>query len=113
MGKPRLPDSVRAVARRRHLGLRAERACPDWLERFVLSHDKRHPKETGAGEVRRFLPRLATEGRVSASTQTVALCAPLFLYRDVLRVDPPHVEGVERAQRPARRPSRFGINSEG
>jgi integrase len=61
----------------------------------------------GADEVRQFLSHLAVEGRVSASTQNVALCALLFLYRDVLRVGLPDVEGVERAKRPARLPAVF------
>jgi hypothetical protein len=38
----------------------------------------------GADEIRQFLSHLAVEGGVSASTQNVALCALLFLYRDVL-----------------------------
>ena len=46
-------------------------------------------------------------GRVSASTQNQALCALLFLYRDVLQVDLPYVEGIERAKRPARVPVVF------
>lgn len=35
------------------------------------------------------------------------MCALLFLYRDVLRVDLPYVEGIERAKRPARVPVVF------
>ena len=56
----------------------------------------------GAEEIRLFLAHLAVEGKVAASTQNVALCALLFLYRNVLQVDLPYVEGIERARRPAR-----------
>jgi len=38
-------------------------------------------------EISRFLSSLAVDGRVSAATQTQALSAILFLYRDVLRHD--------------------------
>ena len=61
----------------------------------------------GAEEIRLFLCHLAVEGRVAASTQNVALCALLFLYRDVLLVELPYVEGIERAKRPARVPVVF------
>src|SRR5215213_608882 len=102
MQKPKLLDRVHTVARLRHLSLGTERAYSDWIRRFILFHRKRHPEEMGAQEIRLFLSHLAVEGKVAASTQNVALCALLFLYRDVLRVDPPYVEGIERAKRPAR-----------
>jgi integrase len=107
MEKPKLLDSVRAAARLRHLSLRTESAYSGWIKRFILFHKKRHPAEMGVEEVRQFLAHLAVEGRVSASTQNVALCALLFLYRDVLRVELPYIEGIERAKRPARLPAVF------
>ena len=61
----------------------------------------------GVEQIRQFLSRLAVEGRVSASTQNQALCALLFLYRDVLGVELPYVEGIERAERPVRVPVVF------
>jgi integron integrase len=107
MNKPKLLDQVRSAARLRHLSLRTEEAYSDWIKRFILFHGKRHPSEMGAGEIRQFLSHLAVAGRVSASTQNQALCALLFLYRDVLKVDLPYVEGLERAKRPARVPVVF------
>ena len=107
MHKPRLLDRVRAVARVRHLSLRTEQAYSDWIRRFILFHHKRHPEEMGAEEIRLFLSHLAVEGRVSASTQNVALCALLFLYRDVLGMELPYVEGIMRAKRPTRVPVVF------
>jgi integron integrase len=58
----------------------------------------------GAPEVRQYLSHLATDGDAAASTQNVALSALLLLYRDVLQVDLPLIEGVERAKRPRRVP---------
>ena len=52
------------------------------------------PKATG------FLNHLAVQRRVSASTQNQALCALVFLYRRVLGLEMPHLEGLERARRP-------------
>jgi integrase len=107
MDKPKLLDRVHSVARLRHLSLGTERAYSDWIKRFILFHRKRHPEQMGAEEIRQFLSHLAVEGKVAASTQNVALCALLFLYRDVLQVDLPYVEGITRAKRPVRVPVVF------
>src|SRR5919205_4572144 len=107
MSKPRLLDRVHSVARMRHLSLGTERAYSDWVRRFILFHRKRHPYEMGADEIRQFLSHLAVEGKVAASTQNVALCALLFLYRDVLSVELPYVEGIQRAKLPSRVPVVF------
>jgi len=58
----------------------------------------------GAPEVTRFLTALAVEGRVATSTQNQALSALLFLYREVLEVDLPWLDGIVRACRPERLP---------
>jgi integron integrase len=58
----------------------------------------------GGPEVTAFLTSLAVDGRVAASTQNQALSALLFLYRDVLGVDLPWLDGIVRAKRPARLP---------
>jgi len=47
---------------------------------------------------------LAVERKVAASTQNVALCALLFLYRRVLKINLPDIDEIERARRPARLP---------
>ncbi len=52
----------------------------------------------------RFLSWLAVEVGVSASTQNQALNALLFLYREVLDLDFPALEGVVRAKVPRRLP---------
>ena len=107
MGQPKHLDRVRSVARLRHLSLSTKRTYSDWLRRYILFHRKCHPSEMGADDIRQFLTHLAVAGRVSASTQNQALCALLFLYRDVLGVELPYVEGIERAKRPARVPVVF------
>src|SRR3989454_3970428 len=44
------------------------------------------------------------EGNVAASTQNQALSALLFMYRDVLEVELPWLDGIVRAKRPQRLP---------
>jgi integron integrase len=101
---PRLLDRVHEIIRRKHYSIRTEQAYVDWIKRFILYHDKRHPTELGATEVEAFLTWLAVERDVAASTQNQAQCALLFLYREVLGVDLPWLDDVERAKRPIKLP---------
>jgi len=64
----------------------------------------RHPTELGNGGVAAFLTWLADQRQVSASTQTQAASALLFLYRDVLGRDLGQLDGVLRARQPHRLP---------
>lgn len=102
--KPRLLERVRDHIRVKHYSIRTEEAYVQAIKRFILFHHKRHPKEMGADEIRQYLTHLATEGRVSASTQNQALSALLFLYREVLGIDLPFIDGIEKAKRPVRVP---------
>ena len=81
---PRLLDRVRAGLRARHYSVRTERAYVGWIRRYVLFHGKRHPDTLGEAEIAAYLSSLASESRVSASTQNQALSALLFLYQQVL-----------------------------
>jgi integron integrase len=102
--RTRLFDEVRRKLRLKHYSLSTERVYVQWMRRFIVANDRRHPREMGGEEVERFLSRLATVGDVSASTQNQALSALLFLYRDVLGAELPWMENVVRAKRPRRLP---------
>jgi len=102
--KPRLLDQVREKIRLKHYSIRTEQAYVDWIKRFILFHDKRHPENMGKEDVEKFLTHLAVERHVAASTQNQALSAILFLYQEVLGHELPWLDGVERAKRPARLP---------
>ncbi len=99
MPAPKLLDQVRERIRVKHYSLRTEDAYLHWIRRFIFFHGKRHPREMGGPEVEAFLSHLATEGRVASSTQNQALSALLFLYREVLEVELPWLDGVVRAKR--------------
>jgi len=103
-GSPKLLDRVRTAMRMRHMSGRTEEAYVSWIRRYIVFHGRRHPAELGAEEVTRFLSMLAETRRVSASTQNQALSALLFLYRHVLGVDLPWLEGLVHAKRPAHVP---------
>ena len=91
--KPRLLDRVRSAVRIRHYSRRTEEAYVAWILRYIRFHHKRQPAEMGAPELTRFLSSLAIEGKVAASTQNQALCALLFLYRQLLDLEVPWLQG--------------------
>jgi integron integrase len=101
---PRLLDRVREALRVRHRSRRTESAYLLWIRRFILFHGKRHPDEMGEREVSEFLSHLAIDRHVSPPTQNQALCAILFLYREVLRRELEWVGDVVRATAPKRLP---------
>lgn len=96
--QPKLLDRMRDAIRVRHYSLSTERTYLHWAKRFILFHNKRHPAEMGAPEVEAFLSDLAIQRNVSASTQNQAKHAILFLYRDVLGISLPWLDGITRAK---------------
>ncbi len=84
--KPRkLLDQVRDVMRTKHYAYRTEETYVQWIRRFILFHNKRHPRDMAEPEVEAFLTHLAVNRQVAASTQNQALSSLLFLYRYVLK----------------------------
>jgi integron integrase len=104
MEGPRLLDQLRLTIRRRHYSYRTEKAYVNWTRAFIRYHGLRHPRELGGEAVKAFLNHLANERRVSAATQSQALAAILFLYKQVLKINLPWIEGVDRARKPIRLP---------
>ncbi|MCL4504827.1 MAG: integron integrase [Chloroflexi bacterium] len=101
----RLLDQVSDAIRVKHYSIRTEEAYVGWIRRFILFHDKRHPKDMGGPEIEAFLTHLAVEDHVAASTQNQALSALLFLYRDVLRKELDYPIDAVRAKQPAHLPA--------
>jgi hypothetical protein len=77
---PKLLAQVRQAIRLRHYNPRTEESYVAWIRRYIRFYGLRHPRELGATDVTRFLASLAEAGRLSASSQTQALSALLFLY---------------------------------
>ena len=93
--------------RLRHLAYSTEQSYVGTIRRFIYFHERKHPAKLGAVEIRAYLTHLAVEGNVAASTQNAAFAALLFLYRDVLKIDLPQIQDVERARTPKRLPTVF------
>ncbi len=99
-----LEDVTRAIEAK-HYSKKTVQAYTRWIRRFILFHDKRHPKDMGGPEVSRFLSYLATDRKVAASTQNQALSAILFLYKEVLDIELPWMDDIVRAKQPVRVPT--------
>lgn len=101
----KLLDQARDQLRIKHYSYRTEKTYLYWMRRYILFHNKRHPREMGEPEVRAFLVHLAVEEQVAASTQNQALSALLFLYRDVLQKEVSIDYGTLGAARPKHLPT--------
>ena len=103
--RPRkLLDHVRDVLRVNHYSVRTEEAYVGWIRRYILYHNKKHPREMGALEVELYLTHLAVGEKVSTNTQKQALNALVFLYHRVLQKPLGQFRDIERPKRPQRRP---------
>jgi len=99
----KLLDQVREVMRLKHYAYRTEETYVQWIRRYILFHNKRHPKEMGRPEIEAFLTDLAVNQQVAASTQNQALNAVLFLYHKVLGIEIVGINAV-RANQPRNLP---------
>ncbi len=102
----RLLDQLREAIRVKAYSIRTERTYTQWVRRYILFHNKTHPKDLGETHVTAFLTDLAVNQNVTASTQNQALSALLFLYKYVIQreLDPLTIQAV-RAKKPARLPT--------
>jgi integron integrase len=103
----KLLDQMRMELRYRHYSIRTEKSYIGWIRRFIHFHQKRHPGDMGDHEVKQFINWLASTRNVAASTQNQALCAVLFLYKNVMKRDMKWIENITWAKRPKRLPVVF------
>src|ERR1700686_737065 len=101
---PRLIARVRDKIRLKHYSIRTEHAYVDWIKRFIWFHGKQHPADLGPAEIESFLTDLAVARGVAAATQNQAKSALLFLYKEVLGIELPWLDRIEKAKTPARLP---------
>lgn len=103
--KPRLREQFRAVMRVNHYSIRTEKTYWYWIRYFLRFNQLRHPLDLGPKEVNIFLSWLASERKVAASTQNLALNAIVFLYARVLEQPLGDIGETVRAKRPPRLPA--------
>ena len=99
MAEEKLLDKVKTEIRTRHYSKRTEQAYAGWIKKFILFHNKKHPSEMGANEIRAYINNLATNHHVSSSTQNQALQGILFLYKNILKKDVGWINEIKRSAR--------------
>ena len=107
VSRPRLLNQVRDVIRCKHYSLRTEQTYIDWIRRYILFHNKQHPKYLAESHIEAFLTHLAVNRKVASSTQNQALCAIVFLYRDVLKMRLGEFSEIIWAKKPQKLPVVF------
>ena len=100
----RLIDQLRAAIRTRRYSFRTEQAYVSWAKRYIRFHGLVHPSKLEDRHIVSFLTHLATEEKISASTQNQALNALVFLYRHVLEQPIGDVSKTIRAKQRQRLP---------
>jgi integron integrase len=104
MAKYKLIQQVRQEIRRRNYSYRTEQSYVRWIIRFIKFCGIVHPLKIEPSEVERYLTYLANDRNVAASTQNQALCAIVFLYKQVLQQPLPMLENIQRAKKPQKLP---------
>jgi integron integrase len=105
LAEKKLLDQVADALRVKHYSYRTEQTYVDWIRRYILFHNKRHPSEMGETEVQAFIIYLATERNLSASSQNQALSAILFLYRHILQRELAFPHDIIRAEKAGHLPT--------
>ncbi|MDH5481195.1 MAG: phage integrase N-terminal SAM-like domain-containing protein [Nitrosomonas sp.] len=62
----------------RHYSLRTEDAYIQWIKRFILFYNKRHPGEMGEAEIKAFLTYLALDKKYCDSYTESCTCCHLI-----------------------------------
>ncbi|WP_082859285.1 integron integrase [Microbulbifer sp. Q7] len=99
----RFLDNLRLHMRDAGLAYTTERTYVHWIKRFILFHNKRHPKDMGVPEVEHFLTHLSEERDCSVGTQRIVLNALVYLFTRFLGIE---LKGLSfsKAKRPRRLP---------
>ncbi|MDD5674563.1 MAG: integron integrase [Chitinivibrionales bacterium] len=84
----------------RHYSIRTETAYITWVKRFLEFNNLKDPKELQAPQIKKYLDFLAEERNVASATQNQAINALVFLYTQVLKLDPGNFDDFNRAKKP-------------
>ncbi|MDH5326268.1 MAG: integron integrase [Gammaproteobacteria bacterium] len=84
MAKAHLLQQLREEIRLRHLNVKTENAYISWIKRFILFHDRKHPRDLGRNEIRAFISHITQEKKAPPDSHNQALAALVFLYKHVV-----------------------------
>lgn len=103
----RLLDTMRDVIRIKNYSIRTEMAYLNWVKRFIVYNNNRHPKELDSNDIKNYLTHLVVNQNVSPATQNQALNAIVFLYNHVLNIELGDFQNFQRAKKGRRLPHVF------
>ncbi|MFA0079880.1 integron integrase [Vibrio artabrorum] len=69
----------------RHYALRTTKSYIYWIHQYILYHDKKHPKSLTSRHVEDFLTYLVVNKKSAKKTQSLALNALVFLYKEIIQ----------------------------
>jgi integron integrase len=102
--EPALLEQVRNRLRLRRYSPKTEETYLYWIRRYVAFHKPRHPAQLSEPDIEAFLTHLANR-QLSASSQSLALAAILYLYTQVLQIELSQSIDAVRAKRRRRKPT--------
>jgi integron integrase len=97
-------QAVQQRIRLRNLSRFTEKHYLNWIRQFIAFHGKKHPRNMGQKEIEDFLSYLSIERDVSPNTQSQAMNALVFLFRDVLEKDLGKFTNIKWSKRKQRIP---------
>lgn len=91
-----IEDETVRILRLKHRSYSTEKAYLGWLKRFYVYLNLKDPQSITQNDLENFLSYIAVEQKVSASTQSQAFNALLFVFQNCLNKK---IEGLENAVR--------------
>ena len=92
------------AVRLKQYSIRTEQAYVNWLARYLAFHHWQDPVSLDGQAIKTYLEHLVVKRNVAASTQSQALCALVFFYKQVLEIDLGEFSGFAHAKKPRRLP---------
>lgn len=100
---------LRAEIRRRHYSLRTEQAYEIWTKRFLGFCRTMAVSEPREAEVKAFLDYLVESRQVAASTQSQALNALVFFFKNAMQQPLGEIGSFTRSRRPRKLPEVLSV----
>ncbi|MGC1510301.1 integron integrase [Ketobacter sp.] len=101
--KPKLMEQVRDTIRAKNYSMRTEETYIYWILSFIRFHRMQHPNTMTEQHIRSYLGHLALQRHVAPATQKTALNAVVFLFKQVLQIDPGDFSDFHRASTASRK----------
>ncbi len=105
MGGPPWEKALVRRIREKHLAWKSEKTYRGWCRRFMAACGDKPVTQLDHGDVRKWLSDLAVKERVAVATQSQALNAVMFFFREVLERDPGDFSDFTRARRGRKAPT--------